>query len=86
MPIHEIGEGRNKRIKEFYWRLWFGDNEEPQDLDVRDTFTGPDVSISANDVEAFCAVVGNQQEKLKAVRTDRSRRPWTTLSSLAGKQ
>jgi fatty acid synthase subunit alpha len=36
-PIHEIVEGRNKRIKEFYWRLWFGDDEEPQDLNVRDT-------------------------------------------------
>jgi hypothetical protein len=65
-PIHEIVEGRNERIKEFYWRLWFGDDEEPQDLDVRDKFTGPEVIISANDVEAFCAVVGNQQEKFKA--------------------
>jgi fatty acid synthase subunit alpha, fungi type len=54
-PIHEIVEGRNKRIKEFYWRLWFGDDEEPQDLNVRDTLMG-------------------------------SRRPWTTLSSLVGKQ
>jgi fatty acid synthase subunit alpha, fungi type len=74
-PIHEIVEGRNKRIKEFYWRLWFGDDEEPQDLDVRDTFTGPEVTISANDVEAFCAVVGNQQEKFKTARTDEVKAP-----------
>ena len=69
-PIHEVTEGRNKRIKEFYWRLWFGDDEKLPELNVRDTFTGPEVIISANDVEAFCAVVGNQQEKFKTVRTD----------------
>jgi enoyl reductase-like protein len=74
-PIHEIVECRNKRIKEFYWRLWFGDDEEPQDLDVRDTFTGPEVTISASDVEAFCAVVGNQQEKFKTARTDEVKGP-----------
>ncbi len=73
-PIHEIVEGRNKRIKEFYWQLWF-DDEELQELDVRDTFTGPEVTISANDVEAFCAVVGNQQEKFKIVRTDEVKAP-----------
>ena len=42
-PIDEIVEGPNKRIKEFYWRWWFGDDEEPQDLDVRSTFTGSEV-------------------------------------------
>ena len=74
-PIHEIVEARNKRIKEFYWRLWFGGDEESQDLDVRDTFTGPEVTISTNDVEAFCAVVGNQQEKFKTVRSDEVKAP-----------
>jgi len=63
-------QGRNKRIKEFYWRLWLGDDKEPQDLDVRDIFTGPEVTISAIDVEAFCAVVGNRQEKFNRVRAD----------------
>jgi hypothetical protein len=52
-PIHEIVEGHNKRTKEFYWQLWFGDDEELPELDVHDTFTGPEVTISANDVEAF---------------------------------
>jgi fatty acid synthase subunit beta len=89
-PIHEIMEGHNKRIKEFYWRLWFSDDEKRQDLDVHDIFTGTEVTISANEVEGFCAVVGSQQEKtprssrLSALM--RSRRPWTTLSSLAGRQ
>jgi fatty acid synthase subunit alpha, fungi type len=74
-PIHEVMEGRNKRIKEFYWRLWFGDDERLPELDVRDTFTGPEVIISASDVETFCAVVGNQQEKFKTVRTDEVKAP-----------
>ena len=68
-------EGCNKCIKEFYWQLWFGDDKEPQDLDVCDTFTSPDVSISANDVKAFCAAVGNQQEKFKTVHTDEVKAP-----------
>ncbi|PCH42040.1 fatty acid synthase [Wolfiporia cocos MD-104 SS10] len=74
-PIHEIADGRNKRIKEFYWRLWFGDNEVLPDINVRETFTGPEVTINANDVEAFCAVVGNDGEAFKSVRTDRAQAP-----------
>lgn len=74
-PIHEVVEGRNKRIKEFYWGLWFGDDEKLPELNVRDTFTGPEVTISASDIEAFCAVVGNQQEKFKTVRTDEVKAP-----------
>jgi fatty acid synthase subunit alpha len=69
-PIHEVSEGRNERIKGFYWRLWFGDNEKLPALNVRDTFTGPEVTISAADVETFCAVVGNQQEAFKTTRAD----------------
>ncbi len=57
-------------IKEFYWRLWFGDEENLPELNVRDTFVGPDVNISASDVEALCAVVGNQQEKFGGVGAD----------------
>jgi hypothetical protein len=50
--------------------LWFGDEEEHQDLNVRDTYTGPVVIIFVNDVEAFCAVLDNQQKFKKTVRTD----------------
>ena len=60
-------EGRNKSIKKFYWQLWFGNDEEAQDLNVCDTFTGRKVTISVNNVEAFCAVVGNLQEKFKTL-------------------
>jgi fatty acid synthase subunit alpha len=50
-------------------------HEEPQDLNVCDTFTRPEVTISANDVEAFCTVVGNQQDKFKTVCTDNVKAP-----------
>ena len=69
-PIHEVAEDRNKRIKEFYWRLWFGDNEVLPEINIRDTFTGPEVTIQASDVEAFCSVVGNEGEAFKTARSD----------------
>ena len=74
-PIHEVAEGRNNRIKDFYWRLWFGDNETLPEINVRDTLSGPPVTITAEDVETFCAVVGNQQEAFKTVRTEEVKAP-----------
>ena len=74
-PIHEIAEDRNKRIKDFYWRLWFGDNEVLPEINLRDTFTGPEVTIQASDVETFCSVVGNEGEAFKTVRNDRVQAP-----------
>jgi enoyl reductase-like protein len=75
LPIHEVLEGRNKRIKEFYWRLWFGNNEVLPAIDVRDTFTGPEVKISAKNIETFCDVVGNQNEAFKTARNDTVKTP-----------
>ncbi|CAE6423597.1 unnamed protein product [Rhizoctonia solani] len=74
-PIHEVSEGRNWRIKEFYWRLWFGDNEALPEIDIRDTFVGPEVTITAEAVERFCAVVGNQAEQFKSARYERVQAP-----------
>ncbi|KZT67951.1 hypothetical protein DAEQUDRAFT_367722 [Daedalea quercina L-15889] len=74
-PIHEVAEDRNKRIKDFYWRLWFGDSEVLPEINLRDTFTGPEVTIQATDVETFCAVVGNEGEAFKTVRADRVQAP-----------
>ncbi|KAL0953237.1 hypothetical protein HGRIS_004490 [Hohenbuehelia grisea] len=68
-PIHEIAEGRNQRIKEFYWKLWYGDNEVLPNIDVREKFVGPEVRIDVENVERFCAVVGNQGESFKKART-----------------
>ena len=33
--IHEIASGCNKRIKKFYWKLWFGDDEVPNMMFTR---------------------------------------------------
>ena len=67
-PIHEIVEGRNKQIKEFYWKLWFGDHQVLPSIDIRDTFVGPEVTIDASTIERFCSVVGNQGESFKKAR------------------
>lgn len=70
IPIQEVAVGRNHRIKEFYWKLWFGDDEEMPEIDIHETFIGPEVTISARDVEMFCGVVGNQSEAFKTARTE----------------
>lgn len=74
-PIHEITEGRNNRIKAFYWKLWYGDNETLPTLDIKDEFVGPEVTINAEDVETFCAVVGNHGESFKSARTESVKAP-----------
>ncbi|KAG8997734.1 3-oxoacyl-[acyl-carrier-protein] synthase [Tulasnella sp. JGI-2019a] len=74
-PIHEVVDGRNKRIKEFYWKLWFGDDESLPEIGLRDTFTGPEVTISAVAVESFCSVVGNQGEVFKGTRSETLQAP-----------
>ena len=75
MPVHEVSEGRNGRIKDFYWRLWFGDDQSRPELDIHETFIGPEVVISANDVETFCNVVGNQSEAFKTARAETVKAP-----------
>jgi fatty acid synthase subunit alpha, fungi type len=74
-PIHEIAEGRNERIKQFYWKLWYGDNEVLPKIDIRDKFTGPETTVEAGAVEAFCAIVGNQGESFKTVRNSDAKAP-----------
>lgn len=74
-PIHEIADGRNTRIKEFYWKLWYGDDAVLPTIDIRETFVGPEVKIEAAAVEQFCAVVGNQDESFKTVRNDNVQAP-----------
>lgn len=69
-PIHEVAEDRNRRIKEFYWKLWFGDDSSLPSLDVRETFKGPEVTITPQHVETFCSVVGNDGEAFKVSRNE----------------
>jgi len=67
-PIHEVVDGRNEKIKQFYWKLWFGDDEVLPNLGLTETFTGPETVIKKEDIERFCSVVGNQGEAFKTVR------------------
>ncbi|BFZ59217.1 beta subunit of fatty acid synthetase [Saitoella coloradoensis] len=61
-PIHEVMEGRNDRIKEFYWRLWFGQEKFDIDSKVTDVFEGGKATVQAEAIKEFCHVVGNQSE------------------------
>jgi fatty acid synthase subunit beta len=74
-PIHEIASGRNERIKQFYWKLWFGDNEVLPNIDIHENFVGRDVAINSSDVEQFCAVAGNQGESFKVARNENVQAP-----------
>ncbi|KAF8632253.1 hypothetical protein AX15_002000 [Amanita polypyramis BW_CC] len=67
-PIHEVADDRNQRIKEFYWKLWYGEDTSLPDIDIRDKFVGPEVTIKVEDIEQFCTVVGNQDGSFKSTR------------------
>lgn len=59
-PIVEIMEGRNDRIKGFYWKLWFG-SDVPVDLqiDADQIIPGDTVTISGRDIAEFTHAIGN---------------------------
>jgi enoyl reductase-like protein len=38
-------------------------------IDIREKFTGPEITIEASAVETFCAIIGNQGESFKTART-----------------
>ena len=74
-PIHEIVEGRNTAIKDFYWRLWFGDDQTLPDLALDTNFTCPETAVDAQTIQRFCDVVGNQGESFKSVRSEKVMAP-----------
>ncbi|KAK0715299.1 acyl transferase domain-containing protein [Lasiosphaeris hirsuta] len=61
-PIHEIMEGRNDNIKEFYWRAWFGDDELDLDAAVTGKFDGGRTTITSEAINEFVHAVGNTGE------------------------
>jgi fatty acid synthase subunit beta len=74
-PIHEVVEDRNTRIKDFYWRLWFGDDLEMPELDSRQTFEGPEIRVDVEEIERFCSVVRNEGEAFKSARNGQVQAP-----------
>jgi fatty acid synthase subunit beta, fungi type len=61
-PIHEVMEGRNDRIKEFYWRAWFADDELDFDAQVTGKFDGGKSVVTGEAINDFVHAVGNTGE------------------------
>ncbi|RMZ83358.1 hypothetical protein DV737_g1656, partial [Chaetothyriales sp. CBS 132003] len=61
-PIHEVMDGRNDRIKEFYYRLWFGEKTVPFDTATTGTFDGGKATVTAQAIADFVHAVGNTGE------------------------
>jgi fatty acid synthase subunit beta len=61
-PIHEDMEGRNDRIKEFYWKAWFGDDMLDLDALVTSKFDGGKTTITGEAISDFIHAVGNTGE------------------------
>jgi fatty acid synthase subunit beta, fungi type len=61
-PIQEVMEGRNDRIKKFYWQLWFGSEPMPEDSKVTDVFKSEKTTVDAAAIAEFCHSVGNRSE------------------------
>lgn len=61
-PIREVMEGRNDRIKEFYYRIWFGDEAVPFDTPATSTFDGGRARVTSRAIADFVHAVGNTGE------------------------
>ncbi|KFA62455.1 hypothetical protein S40285_05831 [Stachybotrys chlorohalonatus IBT 40285] len=61
-PIREVMEGRNDRIKEFYWRAWFGDDALNLDARITSKFDGGSNTITGKEINDFVHAVGNTGE------------------------
>lgn len=61
-PIHEVMDGRNDRIKEFYWRAWFGDETFDLDAAVTGKFDGGKSIVTGDAINEFVHAVGNTGE------------------------
>ena len=61
-PIHEAMEGRNDRIKEFYYRIWFGETNVPFDVPLTNTFDGGKATVTSQAIADFVHAVGNTGE------------------------
>ncbi|ODV58075.1 tetrafunctional fatty acid synthase subunit FAS1 [Ascoidea rubescens DSM 1968] len=60
--IKENMVGRNDRIKQFYWKLWFGIEEPQTEIDVQSLITGDEVTITTRAIAEFTHAIGNNCE------------------------
>lgn len=61
-PIREVMDGRNDRIKEFYYRIWFGNETVPFDKPVTSRFDGGRAVVTSEAINDFVHAVGNTGE------------------------
>ena len=61
-PIREVMTGRNDRIKEFYYRVWFGDEKCPFDAPPTSVFEGGSAEVTSQAIADFVHAVGNTGE------------------------
>ena len=61
-PIKEVMNGRNDRIKSFYYKIWFGEEECPFDAPVESIFQGGRATVSSQAIADFVHAVGNTGE------------------------
>ncbi|KMP06745.1 fatty acid synthase subunit beta dehydratase [Coccidioides immitis RMSCC 2394] len=61
-PIREIMEGRNDRIKEFYYRIWFAEKSVPFATPATSVFDGGSTTVVTKDIADFVHAVGNTGE------------------------
>lgn len=61
-PIREVMEGRNERIKEFYYQIWFNESTVPFDTPVTSTFEGGSATVTSGAINDFVYAVGNTGE------------------------
>lgn len=61
-PIREVMEGRNDRIKEFYYKIWFGNSDVPFDVPVTSSFDGGRATVTSEAINDFVHAVGNTGE------------------------
>jgi len=61
-PIREVMDGRNDRIKQFYYRIWFGDEPVPFDTPVTSRFDGGHATVTGEAINDFVHAVGNAGE------------------------
>ncbi|CAO3632523.1 unnamed protein product [Mucor hiemalis] len=63
-PIREVMDGRNERIKEFYFKLWYGLDDKEDYLSIpidQELHTRGEV-VHFEEVVKFCQAVGNEAE------------------------
>lgn len=61
-PIKEVMDGRNDRIKEFYFKIWFGDEKCPFTTPATSVFEGGRATVTSQAIADFVHAVGNNGE------------------------